>query len=71
MLILELTHSLHYTMRCYQELRRDALSLLSSIESSNPLAATRFSLFSSRRRFRKDELGLGLPAFEGYAFGIN
>jgi hypothetical protein len=71
MLILELTQSFHFTMRCYQELRRDALSLLSSIESARPFATTRFSLFSSRRRFRKEELSLGLPAFGGYSFGIN
>lgn len=71
MLVLELTQSFQITLRCYQELRSDALSLLSSMESSNPLATTRFSLFSSRRRFRKEELGLGLTDFKGYSFGIN
>ncbi|HEX5003570.1 MAG TPA: hypothetical protein VFW78_13835 [Bacteroidia bacterium] len=61
----------YQTIRCYQELRQDALAALGLTQSSDALVAYRYSLFSSRKNYRADELGMGLSPFQGYSFGIN
>lgn len=72
MLPFEYTHnSVQHYIRCYQELRKDMLSVSCQSSQQHTLAQARHSLFSSRRNYRTEELSLGLPQFDGYRFGIN
>jgi hypothetical protein len=71
MLSFDQLYPIQHSIRCYQELRRDALKTLSCHKASTARSEARFSLFSSRKNYRKDELTLGLQPFQGFSFGIN
>jgi hypothetical protein len=71
MLYFDQHSKIQHSIRCYQELRRDAIKVLLAHGAMTKLTDARFSLFSSRKQYRHEELILGLHPFAGYSFGIN